>query len=217
MVKSLARRLIHSSGAVWESRWPSWAVRPNEPSGFRRRKDILNYGSALVTTCPKYVNWHLRTLLSITSSSSDWFITLLQNDGAKNANSFLFCFAARIPTRSQWRLELFRSVFIPGDRYGSRIGLAGSDTALSLLSVFLFLDDVGLNVLGCRVDILGTNCNFFLFLLYYLQIPSNSFLLIGRWLPNIKKKKDLWCSLEPAGLSMTVSITAEAHNATRLK
>ena len=24
----------HSSGAVWESRWPSWAVRPNEPSGF---------------------------------------------------------------------------------------------------------------------------------------------------------------------------------------
>ena len=28
----------HSSGAVWESRWPSWAVRPNEPSGFRGRK-----------------------------------------------------------------------------------------------------------------------------------------------------------------------------------
>ena len=22
-------RLCHSSGAVWESRWPSWAVRPN--------------------------------------------------------------------------------------------------------------------------------------------------------------------------------------------
>ena len=31
----------HSSGAVWESRWPSWAVRPNEPSGFRGRKAIL--------------------------------------------------------------------------------------------------------------------------------------------------------------------------------
>ena len=28
----------HSSGAVWESRWRSWAVRPNEPSGFRGRK-----------------------------------------------------------------------------------------------------------------------------------------------------------------------------------
>ena len=32
----------HSSGAVWESRWPSWAaVRPNEPSGFHGRKAIL--------------------------------------------------------------------------------------------------------------------------------------------------------------------------------
>ena len=31
---------------------PSWAVRPNEPSGFRGRKDLLNRASALVTTCP---------------------------------------------------------------------------------------------------------------------------------------------------------------------
>ena len=38
-----------SSGAVWESRWPSWTVRPNEPSGFRGRKAILNYASALVS------------------------------------------------------------------------------------------------------------------------------------------------------------------------
>ena len=42
----------HSSGAVWESRWTSWAVHPNEPSGFRGRKDLLNCASALVTTCP---------------------------------------------------------------------------------------------------------------------------------------------------------------------
>ena len=42
----------HSSGAVRESRWTSWAVRPNEPSGFRGRKDLLNRASALVTTCP---------------------------------------------------------------------------------------------------------------------------------------------------------------------
>ena len=59
----------HSSGAVWESRWTSWAVRPNETSGFRGRKELLNRASALVTTCPSYVNWHLRTL-SINSSSS---------------------------------------------------------------------------------------------------------------------------------------------------
>ena len=42
----------YSSGAVWESRWTSWAVRPNEPSGFRGRKELLNRVSALVTTCP---------------------------------------------------------------------------------------------------------------------------------------------------------------------
>ena len=42
---------MHSSGAVWESRWTSWAVRPNEPSGFRGYKDLLHRASALVTTC----------------------------------------------------------------------------------------------------------------------------------------------------------------------
>ena len=56
----------HSSGAVWESRWPSWAVRPNEPSGFRGRKAILNRASALVSACPWYVNRHPRTLSSTT-------------------------------------------------------------------------------------------------------------------------------------------------------
>ena len=42
----------HSSGAVWESRWPSWAVRPNKPSGFRGHKAILNHALALVSACP---------------------------------------------------------------------------------------------------------------------------------------------------------------------
>ena len=27
-------------------------IRPNEPSGFRGRKDLLNRASAWVTTCP---------------------------------------------------------------------------------------------------------------------------------------------------------------------
>ena len=53
-INSLTRapHVGHSSGAVWESRWSSWAVRPNEPSGFRGCKDLLNRASALVTTCP---------------------------------------------------------------------------------------------------------------------------------------------------------------------
>ena len=48
----LGVRTVHSSEAVWESRWPSWAVRPNEPSVFRGRKAILNDASALVSACP---------------------------------------------------------------------------------------------------------------------------------------------------------------------
>ena len=35
-----------------ESRWPSWAVRPNEPYGFRGRKAILNHAHPLVSACP---------------------------------------------------------------------------------------------------------------------------------------------------------------------
>ena len=47
------KRNSHSSGAEWESRWPSWAVRPNELSGFRGRKAmLLNHASALVAACP---------------------------------------------------------------------------------------------------------------------------------------------------------------------
>ena len=42
----------HSSGAVWELRWPSCALRPNELSGFRGRKELLNHASALVSACP---------------------------------------------------------------------------------------------------------------------------------------------------------------------
>ena len=52
----------HSSGAVWELRWLSWAVCPNELYGFHRCKAILNCAHALVSACPWYVNRHLRTL-----------------------------------------------------------------------------------------------------------------------------------------------------------
>ena len=48
---SWAKKHSHP-GAVRESRGPSWAVRPNEPSGFRGRKAIVNHASALVSACP---------------------------------------------------------------------------------------------------------------------------------------------------------------------
>ena len=55
------------SGAVWESRWPSWAGRPNEPSCFRGRKAILNHALALISlSLSLYVNRHPRTLSSTT-------------------------------------------------------------------------------------------------------------------------------------------------------
>ena len=47
---------IYSLGAVWETRWPSWAGRLNEPSGFRWRKAISSWTdhvSAFVSVCPK--------------------------------------------------------------------------------------------------------------------------------------------------------------------
>ena len=43
---------MHIVQELCESRWTSWAVHPNEPSGFRGRKELLNRASALVTTCP---------------------------------------------------------------------------------------------------------------------------------------------------------------------
>ena len=39
-----------------ESRWPSWAVRPYKPSGFRGRKAILNHASALVSANKKIMS-----------------------------------------------------------------------------------------------------------------------------------------------------------------
>ena len=51
----LSRKLAYfkrALGAVWKSRWPSWAVRPNEPHGFRGRKAILKHANALVSGCP---------------------------------------------------------------------------------------------------------------------------------------------------------------------
>ena len=62
---------IQSSGAVWKSKWPSWAFHPDEPYSFCGHKAILNCVLPLVKVCPLYVNRHLRTWSS-TSSSSAW-------------------------------------------------------------------------------------------------------------------------------------------------
>ena len=84
----------HSSGAVWESRWPSWAVRPNESSGFRGHKELLNHASALVSTCPQYVNWHPRTLSNTTYHAKSllhlFFFFLVQSTSA-GYNSIALC------------------------------------------------------------------------------------------------------------------------------
>ena len=43
----IVQELCESRGAR-----PSWAVRPNEPSGFCGRKAIVSHASALVSACP---------------------------------------------------------------------------------------------------------------------------------------------------------------------
>jgi len=56
-ISSLVSVTVHRDHIVQELcesrlRWTSWAVRPNEPSGFRGRKELLNRALALVTICP---------------------------------------------------------------------------------------------------------------------------------------------------------------------
>ena len=45
-----------SSGAVWKSRWPSWAPVPNKPYGFCGRKATLNNNRASFKTSPTWSN-----------------------------------------------------------------------------------------------------------------------------------------------------------------
>ena len=52
ILNNLRAVIYESSGAVWKSRCPSWAFRPNEPYGFCGRKATSNRASALVTVCP---------------------------------------------------------------------------------------------------------------------------------------------------------------------
>ena len=42
----------NNNNNIVQELWESRGVRPNEPSGFRGRKELLNRASALVTTCP---------------------------------------------------------------------------------------------------------------------------------------------------------------------
>ena len=65
----VTNRDYQSSGAVWKSRWPSWAFRPNEPFGFRGRKSLLNHAHTLVSACPWCVSRHPMTLRSTTAAA----------------------------------------------------------------------------------------------------------------------------------------------------
>ena len=60
---------LQSSGAVWKSRWPSCAFRPNEPYGFCGRKSNIepcfDTGHSLSLICHR----HPRTWSSTSSSS----------------------------------------------------------------------------------------------------------------------------------------------------
>ena len=55
----------HSSGDVWESRWPSWAFRPNEPYGFRGRKAVGLSLSLICQPTSEKIEQHNRTELLV--------------------------------------------------------------------------------------------------------------------------------------------------------
>ena len=71
---------VQSSGAVWKSRWPSWAPVPNKPMvsvDIKQHWTMLTHWSQFA---PKMTTWHPRTLSSTSSSSPfECFIIINSN------------------------------------------------------------------------------------------------------------------------------------------
>ena len=74
--------IMLSSRAVWRSRWPSWACRPNEPYGFCGRKATLNravlrHWSVFIPN----ISEDMKLYITITSCShSNWFLYIYLYD-----------------------------------------------------------------------------------------------------------------------------------------
>ena len=52
MVCTTRDKIVRLAGSIVQELCESRGGRPNEPSGFRGRKAILNHASALVSACP---------------------------------------------------------------------------------------------------------------------------------------------------------------------
>ena len=87
------------------SRWTSWAVRPNELSGFRGRKDLLNRASALVTTCPN----PLALALSATAYGNSGVSSTLQ--------PYWYTASRKLPTEAVHQYNSHRNVSTEAHRY----------------------------------------------------------------------------------------------------
>ena len=93
------KRKIQSSGAVWKSRWPSWAPRPNEPYGFCGRKATLNHAHALVSLSLIMMSTrHPRTLSSTTSTTTSSTINTKIQSSEAVWNSRWLSWAPNNPT-----------------------------------------------------------------------------------------------------------------------
>ena len=72
--------------------------RPDQASGFRGRKAILNRASALVSTCPQYVNRHPRTL-----SNTNIYTSLTKPKRPDSVSeSWTSVWLSRSVSESQW-------------------------------------------------------------------------------------------------------------------
>ena len=90
-------QICQSSGAVWKSRWLSWAACPNEPYSFCGRKATLNH--AMSQFVPNMSTQHPRTLSS-TSSSDERSISLQ----SKNDEEVVKLSWSMLPLmQSRWR------------------------------------------------------------------------------------------------------------------
>ena len=117
---------FQSSGAVWKSRWPSWAPRPNEPYSFCGRKATLN---------PMHKHWsqffpnmstrhHQQQVVQSRGSSgaaSFFFFTELgiceKVEVAVLCSPFLTVLAVSVDVQQHWRTELGSCVKVPNSPY----------------------------------------------------------------------------------------------------
>ena len=90
---------VYSSGAAWESRWPSWVVPPNEPSGFCGRKAIM------IEPCFG-IGHSLSLICQLTSEDIKYHFIIIGLSGLPKIPALgKFCRSQPVLTAGRWRWQ----------------------------------------------------------------------------------------------------------------